>query len=999
MSQKKQPAPQTARKRPSAAAGSVWQRRPDQSSTRLIVVLAVVGVLAILGGWFLQQSGLLSINSDQAAMEGNAVLLSEIMSENLSALVTEDGNVPDWIEITNTGSEPVHIGKYALALESNINRMFSFPERTLAPGEYLLIHAAGADVVSADAWSAPFKLPASGNDTLLLLNAQGKVVDGVALPELAADESYVRQADGSWRVSETASPGAAEAIAVETGVHVVSGAAEISEAMTANTLYFADEQGLVHDYIEIRNTTGADLDLTGWYLSDSSAKLRRWAFPQVTLPAGGCIAVHCSGESRTDDPAHLHADFKLSSKGETLYLSQPDGQTVSMVTLPELLSDQAYSLADGVWTVALAPTPGRANDAQNAALTNLETFGDKSGSLCLSEIVAAPVNQDYDWLELYNGSAQAIDLANYGLSDDSGAPRKWQFPAGTVIQPGQYLGVILSGETTSPVEGQLNADFALAADGCYTLCLSDPQGRVLDAVYMPRQYAGNTFGRMQGQSGFYYFDMETPMAANMGSSYLGRADEPAASVPGGMYTSGDAFTVTLSAPAGSRIYYTLDCSEPTESSTPYTGPIEISGTTILRSRAYRDGYLPSYADTQSYLYDVQTEGDVYVVSVVSDMNSLMGEGGLLSDYLEKIEIPGHVEVFAADGSCAVGQNCGLALHGQDSRKKDVKSFDIIARTIYGDSRFDYPLFSERDYTSYQSFLLRPSGEDQDMSFMRDTVLTSLMRGSSVLFQEHEVAVMYLNGQYYTLCYMRERINEHSISQFEGWVDVEDEIDLIKANTLVNQGSNDTFETLRQWVRNNDTSTDEAYELIDSQIDIQNFIEYMSLQIFVGNTDTLNVRRYRCDETDGKWRWALYDLDWAFFNDTDSIGKWLTPGGTGAGRATDNSLFIGCMKNPTFREQFLTHFGQQMATTFTTENVVAKFDAQQARIAPMLPQYQQQWNYSLSGVKKVYSYAEERPTKIIKYFRDALDLSDADMQKYFGEAIEKIQEYESRKADS
>jgi len=231
------------------------------------------------------------------------------------------------------------------------------------------------------------------------------------------------------------------------------------------------------------------------------------------------------------------------------------------------------------------------------------------------------------------------------------------------------------------------------------------------------------------------------------------------------------------------------------------------------------------------------------------------------------------------------------------------------------------------------------------------------------------------------------------------VDVEDEIDLIKANTLVNQGSNDTFETLRQWVRNNDTSTDEAYELIDSQIDIQNFIEYMSLQIFVGNTDTLNVRRYRCDETDGKWRWALYDLDWAFFNDTDSIGKWLTPGGTGAGRATDNSLFIGCMKNPTFREQFLVHFGQQMATTFCTENVVAKFDEQQARLAPMIEPYKEQWNYTLYGIKKVYSYAEERPAKILKYFKNALDLSDADMQKYFGEAIEKIEEYESRKADS
>ena len=44
-------------------------------------------------------------------------------------------------------------------------------------------------------------------------------------------------------------------------------------------------------------------------------------------------------------------------------------------------------------------------------------------------------------------------------------------------------------------------------------------------------------------------------------------------------------------------YYTLDCSDPDESATLYTGPIPVSGTTILRSRVYRDGCLPSIVDT------------------------------------------------------------------------------------------------------------------------------------------------------------------------------------------------------------------------------------------------------------------------------------------------------------------------------------------------------------------------------------------------------------------
>lgn len=1001
MSEKKQKRPATpTKRRKSSGKINIWQSRKREDHSRLIVAMAIIGVLVIIGGYFLQKSGVFSLDGAQIS-EVSSVQLSEVMSENVSTLVTDAGDVPDWIEIVNVGNEDVDIGRYSLVLESKINRMFTFPEYTLAPGERLLIYAEGMDAVQRTSeWSAPFKLPASGGETLVLMNARGKVIDSVELPELSADESYVRQSDNTWIVSDQPSPGSGTNTAVveSTGVQIVADVLEISEIMSSNTLYFADANGETYDYIEIHNTSSETVNLFGWYLSDSSDRLKRWSFPDVEIQPDGYFTVHCSGKAQTDDPMHLHTDFKLSSSGETVYLTRPDGQTVSMVCMPALETNQAYSLVNGEWTAEIAPTPGYSNDAQCAAQVLGQTFGDRSSELRINEIAASPVDQDYDWIEIYNGSGQAIDLSGYGLSDNAASPRKWQFPSGTTIQPGEYMGIFLSGTEDIQIGGFLNASFALSADGCYTVSLSDAQGNVLDAVYVPKQYTGVTFGRVQGQSGFYYFDAPTPGAANTGNAYFGRADEANVSTTGGLFETGDVVTVELSAPAGSRIYYSLDCSDPDESATLYTAPIQISGTTILRSRVYRDGYLASYIDTQSYLYDVQCEGDVYVVSIVSDMENLMGNNGLLSNYLEDIEQEGHVELFTTDGECVISQGCGLSLHGQDSRKKTIKSFNVIARGIYGNNRFEYPIFSQRDYDSYQSFLLRPSGEDQDMSFMRDTVLSSLMRGSSVLFQEHEVAVMYLDGKYYTLCYVRERMNKHSISQFEGWEGLEDEIDLIKGNSTVTQGSNETFAALLQWAKNNDTTTDEAYAILDSQIDIQNFIEYMALQIYVGNTDTLNVRRYRCEETDGKWRWILFDLDWAFFNDTNSIKNWLTSGGTGAGKRTDNTLFIACMKNPTFREQFLVYFGEQMATTFTTENVVNRFYEQYQRISPMLPQYLSQWGFNLdAGIQKVIRYAEERPTKLLNYFKETFGFSDEEMMKYFSDAAAKIQEYESGKA--
>ena len=970
-------------------AAQLWLRRPNKNQIRLVVLLAVIGVLLLPAGWLLERSGLLSIRDDQP-QGPSPLVISEIMSDNVSSLITGDGNVTDWIELYNSGSESIRTGQYALMLESGVNRIYNLPDLSLDPGEYLLVYADGVGVSSEDYPSAPFRLPASGGDTLLLLNPHGVASDSVLLPELEMNQSYLRREDGSWTVSNAPSPGTDSAHAPSGELAVLADVVEISEVMSDNTLYPAPD-GSVHDYIEIRNTSSKPADLTGWFLSDSVDKLRRWTFPAVTISAGGQIVVYCSGESTESSADFLRANFKLSSRGETVYLSRPNGQTVSKAALPEMLSDQAYSLVDGSWTLNLAPTPGMENTLSGADQINHSRFGDRSASLSINEICASAVSQPYDWIEIHNGSAEAIDLSGYGLSDNSSAPRKWQFPAGTIIQPGEYLGIFLSGEKLSTISGYLNADFALSSDGNFTVSLCDPQGSVLDAVYLPRQYGGVSYGRTPG--GFRYFEAVTPMAPNGDVYYEARADEPAASVTGGLYKAGDVLSVELNTPAGARVYYTLDCSDPDESSTPYTGPITVSETTVIRSRSYADNCLPSYIDTQSYLYDVVTGEDTYVVSIVSDMDNLSGPGDLLTDYLEKIEVEGHVEVYTADGKQAVAQGCGLALHGADSRKKPIKSFDVIARSAYGDNRFEYPLFSHRDYSSYQSFLMRPSGEDQNMSFMRDTVLTSLMRGSSVMFQEHEVAVMYLNGLYYSMIYMRERINEHSICAFEGWEGYENDIDLIRLHDTVNQGSNETFDALLNWIKNNDTSTEAAYAYIDSQIDIQNYIEYMALQIFVGNTDTLNVRRYRCDKLDGKWRWALYDLDWAFYNDTNSIKNWLTPGGTGAGKRTDNTLFIGCMKNSRFREEFLAHFAEQMATTFSTENVMARFAEQYEKLEPLKPAFREQWGFTLkAGTNKVREYAQERPTKILNYFKETFGFSNAQMEEYFGPAIEKIKSY-------
>ena len=124
---------------------------------------------------------------------------------------------------------------------------------------------------------------------------------------------------------------------------------------------------------------------------------------------------------------------------------------------------------------------------------------------------------------------------------------------------------------------------------------------------------------------------------------------------------------------------------------------------------------------------------------------------------------------------------------------------MIARSQYGDNRFRASLFPNRDYTEYQSFLLRASGQDTAQTFMRDSIITSFaadLDEGHVMYQDTALCVVYLNGEYWGCYNMRERVNTISIAQWEGWTSDPENIDLVKANTNVMQGSNETYEELR-----------------------------------------------------------------------------------------------------------------------------------------------------------------------------------------------------------
>ena len=124
------------------------------------------------------------------------------------------------------------------------------------------------------------------------------------------------------------------AIACTGGASATAAELVISEFMAANFETITDEDGDSSDWLEIRNTGVAAVDLDGWYLTDNDDDLRRWRCPSVRLEGGAYLLIFASGKDRRDAAGELHTNFGLSASGEYLALVMPDGVTVAHAFLP-----------------------------------------------------------------------------------------------------------------------------------------------------------------------------------------------------------------------------------------------------------------------------------------------------------------------------------------------------------------------------------------------------------------------------------------------------------------------------------------------------------------------------------------------------------------------------------------------------------------------------------------------------------------------------------------
>ncbi len=785
--------------------------------------------------------------------------------------------------------------------------------------------------------------------------------------------------------------------AVPVGAQVV-----INEYQPSNVGCIRDEDGDTSDWIELFNRGDDSVDLTGYGLTDRADRPHRWVFPSVVLPAKGHLLIYASGKDRREWLPHWETviDWGDEWRYRANLTAPPDGWWEP-------------GFDDSDW--ARGPSGIGYGDGDDATVIDL------CRSVCLratfrvadrERVRGACLHLDFNdgfvaWL---NG----VEIARYAIGTPGapGAP-PWDAPAvlfheaqlhrggnaefyaiaghDSLLREGENI-LAIAVHNGEPVLDDLSAipflslgydrpPAGAAGPSAYIrlwlphlhssfkldnanedLFLHDARGALVDNAagrFVPADYSRGRFP--DGAATWMLFPAPTPEAPNT----MGLDDEFAAapdfSLPGGRY-SGPRLTVAISSPRpNAAITYTLDGSAPRESSPPYTGPLTLESTVVVRARAFEPGRAPSPISTQSYILDDDTP--LAVVSLVVDPSDLWDEqSGIyaLGPYADPTypyreanfwmdwERPGHAELFLPEGG-GCNLPLGVKIHGGTTRALPQKSFRLVPRGGYGPEEIPCQVFPEKPIPAFRRLILRNAGNDWCLAHMRDGFVHRLAARLGLDYQAYRPAHVYLNGDDWGVYNIRELIDADYLAENHGVTP--GGIDLLELNAEVLAGSAEQYNDLLDYLHSHDLADDQAFAHVAERMDVANYIDYVILRVFCANTDwpANNLRYWRSDELDGRWRWIVYDTEIGLGINRDGVEHrtlaWALRANSGSWQNAPWSTFLlrSLTRNHGFCVAFINRYADLLNTLLHPRNTLAQWDRMRADIAGEMPRQFRRWD--------------------------------------------------------
>ncbi len=614
------------------------------------------------------------------------------------------------------------------------------------------------------------------------------------------------------------------------------------------------------------------------------------------------------------------------------------------------------------------------------------------GQVMINEYSAANLNSFYDnfgktedWIELFNNSTVPIDISGYHLSDKLDKPDKWKIPEGTIIGGRQHLVFSCSGRD-GMFFGEMHTNFKLTQtkDDEYVV-LSDPQKNIINSFEVQVTHVDQSRCRTtDGNEAWAICTFPTYGTSNDNSlsrQFSAFTLTPSMDLNAGFYFSDQVLNIN-NHETNSLIRYTLDGTNPTENSQIYTGPINITETTVVKAQAFSldETILPGNMDFNTYFIGESSSLAVFSVAADEVLELANGEG-------DRIPI-GSIEYFNLGKDREATSFGSLNRHGQDSWVLDHRSLDWVSRDEMGYSKaVEAPLFSYSDRDSYQKFMFRNSGDDnypaiddgdhEGSTHIRDEYVQTLAQegGLKLDVRAVERVAVYLNGNYWGVYGMRERAVDHDYTD-EYYDQGKYDIQYLSTwgNTTIEYGGNKALTdwiNLRDQILDSDLSSPVNYKVVKDSINVLSMIDYFLVNLNVVASDWLNYNTgwWRGLDPEGdhkKWGYILWDLDATFdyyINysgvpntnpnakpcDLETIADFMDEffsfygfGNDGDVGKHEKILLKLLEENDEFKQLYYSRYADLMNTVYSCDNMINTLDRMLAVIEPEMPAQTRRW---------------------------------------------------------
>jgi len=799
----------------------------------------------------------------------------------------------------------------------------------------------------------------------------------------------------------------------------------INEAMSSNASTFADEDGEFPDWIELYNTTAQPVSLANYSLSDDPAKLEKWKFPGIEIQPHNFLLVYASGKDKKAGSMFWET---IITKGDVWKYLVPVSEPSSGWKYP--------GFNDALWKSGPSGFGfGDNDDATTVPQTNSVYIRKTFTVTDIQNIDTAFLHVDYDDAFVAYLNGVEIARANIGVkgvippyTQNAAANHEanmYQGGSPDVFPVSKIRSLLLTGENVLAVQvhninstssdltlipfftfgmktpianprglfpfvklpsSYLHTNFKLNADGD-AIFLSDSSGSKIDEVALGYIPPGYSFGRKpDGGTTWMYFAAPTPKAINSSTGFSQAAPPPEFSKTAGFYYA--SFTVSISSLfPGGTIYYTMDGSEPVQSGVKYVGAIPITKTTTLRAKVFAPGAIASATTTATYF--INHVSKLPVVSLSTDPKHFFdNDSGIYAmgsnpggypyfgaNFWKDWERPIHFEFFEPADTAAVSVDAGVKINGNWSRAFDQKSLSIYLRGAYGYNKMKYQFFPDKNQSDFENVILRNSGNDFQYALIRDRYISEMFRNLDIGIQQTRFCATYLNGNYWGLYTLRERIDENFLKNMYGADPLN--VELIEQSTNGNIELSEHYYALYNFIASNDLANSLNYATVGAQMDIENFKNYQIAEIFVSNTDWPgnNVKLWRPKTETGKWKWIVYDVDYGvgmaqyIFPQQDYKFNTLNFATATDGPSWPNppwsTLFLRkFLENKEFKDDFIQSFAHLLNTTFSPDTTSLLLNKIHDEAADEVPRHLTKWTNSMynsweTNVSRIREYVKNR----------------------------------------